>query len=275
MTDTDVVLVDGLWRELEDHRWEEVITLSGQVAARLNRDRDRQAARWLGEVLLITAGQLAWIGGKAWRVARLVVSLNGHALLDRGMAISRRRPLQPARSIRSRSPRPTSVDAELRYHRTKQASWLCDCLIARFGSEVDPEARRLVAGAQIGRIVPLLVLGRYPSVVRAVRSSLAIEPASLVALIDLAKPDERGSYAPGDRAAAILADHILAHAPLSDEIRSKLLAILSDVHRKAFGRFGRYVDRLGTEWSPFETNVDRDDSAPAVDSRTPARSEPA
>jgi hypothetical protein len=95
-------------------------------------------------------------------------------------------------------------------------------------------------------------LGRYPSVVPAVRSSVAIEPASLVAMIELAEPDEHGSYTHGDRGAALLADHFLADEPLSDETRSKLLAILGDVHQRATGRFARYVDRLGSEWSPFE-----------------------
>jgi hypothetical protein len=252
VTDNDVALVDRLWRELEEHRWEEAVTLSGQLAARLNGDGDRKAARWFGEVLLSTADQLAWTGGTAWRVTRLVVALHTQALLDRGMAMPRRRVLQPARSIRSRPRWTTSVDAELRYDRMKQALWLFDCLIARFDGELDPEARRLVARAQIARIVPLLGLGRYPSVVRAVRSSVAIEPASLVAMIELAEPDEHGSYTHGDRGAALLADHFLADEPLSDETRSKLLAILGDVHQRATGRFARYVDRLGSEWSPFE-----------------------
>jgi len=65
VTDTDVALIDRLWQELEDHRWEEAITLSGQLAALLNQERDRQAVRWIGEVLLIAADQLAWIGGTA------------------------------------------------------------------------------------------------------------------------------------------------------------------------------------------------------------------
>jgi hypothetical protein len=251
VTDTDVALIDRLWQELEDHRWEEAITLSGQLAALLNQERDRQAVRWIGEVLLIAADQLAWIGGTASRVTRLVVALHAQALLDRGMAISWR--LRLTRLGRSH-PRPRwsrSVDTKLHYDRMTQALWLFDCLIARFDREFDPEARRLVARAQIARIVPLLGLGRCPSFVRAVRSSLTIEPASLVAMIDLAQLDKRGSYAHGDHGAALLAEHFLADTPLSDETRSKLLAILGDVHQKASGRFARYVDRLGSEWSPF------------------------
>ena len=75
MTDTDVALVDRLWQELEGHRWEEAILLSGQLAGWLNQDRDREAARWFDEVLLIAADQFAWIGGTASRVTRLVVLL--------------------------------------------------------------------------------------------------------------------------------------------------------------------------------------------------------
>ena len=155
VTDTDVALIDRLWQELEDHRWEEAITLSGQLAALLNQERDRQAVRWIGEVLLIAADQLAWIGGTASRVTRLVVALHAQALLDRGMAISWR--LRLTRLGRSH-PRPRwsrSVDTKLHYDRMTQALWLFDCLIARFDREFDPEARRLVARAQIARIVPL------------------------------------------------------------------------------------------------------------------------
>lgn len=234
-----------------------MITLSGQLAAWLNQDRDREATRWFGEVLLIAADQLAWIGGTASRVTRLVVSLHAQALLDRGMAMSWRRAFQAAWSIRPRPRSTRSVEAKLRYDRIKQALWLFDCLITRFEREFDPQARRIVARAQIARIVPLLGLGRYPSLVRAASSSLRLEPASLVAMIDLAEPNDYGSYAHGDRGAALLADHVLVDIPLSDETRSKLLAILDDVHRKATGRFARYLDRLGSEWSPFETNADR------------------
>jgi hypothetical protein len=86
---------------------------AGQLAAWLNQDRDRQAARWFGEVLLITADQLAWIGGKASRVTRLVVSLHTQALLARGIAISCRWAPEAARSIRPGLRWTRSVDAEL------------------------------------------------------------------------------------------------------------------------------------------------------------------
>jgi hypothetical protein len=204
MTETDVALVDRLWLELGDHRWEEVIALSGQLAARLNCESDREMARWLGKAVLATADRLAWIGGTAWRVTRLVVSLNAQASLDRGIALTQPWALRPGRSIRTRPPRTRSIDAKSRHDRMKQALSLYDCLIASFGGELDPGARRLVARAQIARIVPLIAGGRYRSVVRGVRLILAIQPALLVAAIDLAESDAHGCYTRADRAVAIL-----------------------------------------------------------------------